>query len=544
MKYSLLLSLVLSLNCVFELTCSQSNGPIVKTDRGLIQGIKQSIDGVTINSYLGIPYALPPIGPRRYERPVEIRKPFTDIFPAKSFGNACEQNFIDAQEETPGFKLSENCLFLNIWTPEDASVDKLYPVFVNIHGANYTFGSAGAEDTRCDYLTVYTNIVTVNMNYRLGALGYSYGGTDQIVGNAGVHDIVLAANWIRSNIRGFGGDPERVTMTGLSSGSIILSSIFLTPTIPTDWFNRIVFMSGVAVEDITIKSVTDTFKVTKRLSKTLNCSEYSTLNDTFNIDELTCLKIVPGITIAQTKENELYQAAYGDKYIFPTPPRDLINSRKFPSGFKIMVGTETDEAYLGRNMKTRNVTEAIHKLSAFLQRLKITTIADAKKLVERYFVGIGEHDVEKIRKRVISFLSNMQFQCPSLLYSIAFAQNKANTIYSYRNNYVSAYGRAEGRPFGAKHTDDFSMFIGLPFRHRDRYDDKDREVSLFMMKVLADFVKGNEPFWPSIQVNGSRTDEIALPRWEIKNNSTLTNVDFDTDKDICLLWAKYLKLNV
>uniref|UniRef100_T1KJD1 Uncharacterized protein n=1 Tax=Tetranychus urticae TaxID=32264 RepID=T1KJD1_TETUR len=101
------------------------------------------------------------------------------------------------------------------------------------------------------------------------------------------------------------------------------------------------------------------------------------------------------------------------------------------------------------------------------------------------------------------------------------------------------------RPYGAGHADDHRLFLGEPFRSPEIYsDDKDREISRYMMKILSDFVKGKDLFWDSIKINGNQSDKISLPRWRIQNNEPFDKVDYDEDRDLCLDWAKYYGLQI
>jgi len=200
------------------------NHPVAHTESGLVIG--STTDGV--NEFLGIPYAAPPVGPRRWTPP----KPygfFPGFFlPATKFGSECTQ---------PGVIGNENCLFLNVYTPQNQPAQDLLedngrglPVMVWIHGGAFRRGSSDPYDpTRL----VKKGVIVVTINYRLGYLGlFAQSAIDaegHLNGNYGLMDQQFALKWVRNNIAGFGGDPDRVTIFGESAGGQSVYSQLASP---------------------------------------------------------------------------------------------------------------------------------------------------------------------------------------------------------------------------------------------------------------------------------------------------------------------------
>jgi len=197
------------------LTASADNPfpPIGLTESGLVIG--SATNGA--NQFLGIPYAAPPVGALRWTPP----KPY-GFFPglllnATSFGSECTQ-------ASGG---SENCLFLNVYTPQNVLVEDLtqdqgrgLPVMVWIHGGSLTYGAASIYNP--SFQLVQKGVIVVTINYRLGLLGFfaqsAIDAEGHENGNYGLMDQQFALNWVRRNIAGFGGDPNRVTIFGESAG--------------------------------------------------------------------------------------------------------------------------------------------------------------------------------------------------------------------------------------------------------------------------------------------------------------------------------------
>ena len=191
---------------------ASANTPIALTESGLVIG--STTEG--INEFLGIPYAAPPVGNLRW-RPPEPYGFFPGFFlQATQFGSVCPQT------GRTGVIGSENCLFLNVYTPQ-LGVGSLglrpLPVMVWIYGGGLINGSSNPYDPE---LLVKQGVIVVTINYRLGYLGFfaqsAIDAEDHLKGNYGLMDQQFALQWVRRNILGFGGDPFRVTIFGESAG--------------------------------------------------------------------------------------------------------------------------------------------------------------------------------------------------------------------------------------------------------------------------------------------------------------------------------------
>ena len=184
---------------------SAGDRPTALTESGVVIGLRNGV----MNEFLGIPYAAPPVGTLRWKPPKRYGYFPGFILQAAQFGSACTQ---------PGGVGSEDCLFLNVFTPSSDSGHGL-PVMVWIHGGGLQSGSSDPYDpTRL----VKKGIIVVTINYRLGYLGFfaqsAIDAEDHLKGNYGFMDQQFALKWVRRNIASFGGDPSRVTIFGESAG--------------------------------------------------------------------------------------------------------------------------------------------------------------------------------------------------------------------------------------------------------------------------------------------------------------------------------------
>jgi para-nitrobenzyl esterase len=204
------------------------NEPVVSAPAGKLRG---AVSG-ELNVFKGIPYAKPPTGEARWKPPVSL-PPWQGVRDARQFGTACIQPKPRAEsiyaDEPP--RMSEDCLFLNIWSPRNA---QKAPVFVWIHGGALTSGASS--------LAMYDGgklagrgVVFVSINYRLGILGYlahpqlSAESPDKISGNYGLLDQIEALRWVKHNIAAFGGDPANVTIAGESAGALSVMHLMTSP---------------------------------------------------------------------------------------------------------------------------------------------------------------------------------------------------------------------------------------------------------------------------------------------------------------------------
>jgi para-nitrobenzyl esterase len=222
-------------------------GP-VRIDTGLTSGAVEP-NGVT--AYLGIPFAAPPVGPLRW-RPPQPAAHWDGVRPADHFGASCMQvetgSWLPWTEEfmTHG-TISEDCLFLNVWTTAKPAGEK-QAVMVFLYGGAFREGSSSVAVYNGSALA-RKGVVVVTVNYRVGALGFlAYPGLTQeskhhASGNYGLLDQIAALQWVQRNIDAFGGDPKRVTIFGQSAGAISVADLMRSP-LAQGLFARAIAESG------------------------------------------------------------------------------------------------------------------------------------------------------------------------------------------------------------------------------------------------------------------------------------------------------------
>jgi para-nitrobenzyl esterase len=202
----------------------------VKIDAGLISGTTGSNPEVRV--YKGIPYAAPPVGALRWRQPQPV-SPWEGQLKADHFGPMCMQSAGMAGPSQSKTGTSEDCLYLNLWTAAKSANDKL-PVMVWSHGGGYTMGSGDSPGFDGEALAK-KGVVLVTYNYRLGVFGFfshpelTKESGKNASGNYGLMDLAGALRWVQKNISKFGGDPNRVTIFGVSAGAGLVANLVGSP---------------------------------------------------------------------------------------------------------------------------------------------------------------------------------------------------------------------------------------------------------------------------------------------------------------------------
>ncbi len=203
----------------------------VKTANGIIESTVAPKDGV--RGFKGIPFAEPPVGDLRWREPQPV-KDWTGVRNADEFGPACMQRISPASDYWLRSKgMSEDCLYLNVWTPAKSAEEKL-PVLVYVFGGGFQNGD-GSEPRYDGESMARKGIVAVSLNYRTNIFGFfshpelTQESPNHASGNYGLLDQVAALRWVQQNIAAFGGDPARVTIAGESAGSISVSALMASP---------------------------------------------------------------------------------------------------------------------------------------------------------------------------------------------------------------------------------------------------------------------------------------------------------------------------
>jgi para-nitrobenzyl esterase len=307
-------------------------GVIVETVSGKIEGERRG----SHERFLGIPFAAPPVGERRWRAP-EPAPQWSRVRPAVHFAPSAPQ----PPSALPGMAVGpqdEDCLYLNVYTPSADGAPR--PVMFWIHGGGFTTGSGSQALYDGGALAERGDVVVVTINYRLGALGYLHlPGCDA---NIGQLDQIAALRWTRDNIRAFGGDPEQVTIFGESAGGMAVATLLGMPG-ARGLFRAAIPQSGAAHNVHTRESAA---RVTSALLAALGQST----PELAKLRALPAAKLIEAQTAVMAERRALGQLAFCptvDPATLPKPPLDAVREGA-AKGVALLVGSNRDESKLFR----------------------------------------------------------------------------------------------------------------------------------------------------------------------------------------------------
>ncbi|XP_062355841.1 fatty acyl-CoA hydrolase precursor, medium chain-like isoform X2 [Cinclus cinclus] len=329
--------------------------PEAETKYGRVRGYQFKVDTAerTVNVFLGLPFAKPPVGSLRFSAP-QAPEPWEGVRDATSYPPMCLQDkeqgqrfsdLITNRKEKVPLQISEDCLYLNVYTPVPTGKQEKLPVLVWIHGGGLVFGAASSYDGSA--LAAFDNVVVVTIQYRLGIVGYFSTGDEHARGNWGYLDQVAALQWIQENIIHFGGDPGSVTIFGESAGGISVGALVLSP-LAKGLFHKAISESGTAALGL----FTDQPKEdAKKIAAVSGCEKSSSAEmveclrgktEEELIQDTTALQLCSKASPEKCKQDFFFISACVDGAFFPKSPRELL-SEKSISAVPYIIGVNNCE---------------------------------------------------------------------------------------------------------------------------------------------------------------------------------------------------------
>jgi len=328
----------------------------VKTANGTLEGTSDKSSG--IRSFKGIPFGEPPVGDLRWKPPQAV-KSWQGVRQADKFGPRCMQRAIFGDMGFRSNGMSEDCLYLNVWTPAKSSNEKL-PVLVYFFGGGFMAGD-GSEGRYDGESMAKKGIVAITVNYRLGVFGFfahpelTQESPRHASGNYGLFDQHAALKWVQQNIAAFGGDPKRVTIAGESAGSIAVSAQMASP-LSKDLMAGAIGESG---------SILGALSATPLAEGEQNGVKFATA---IGATSLAALRAMPAEQLLETtaKPGLPRFSPTVDGYFFPKSPFDIFAAGE-QAHVPLLAGVNSEEsgyfAVLGREKPTiENYRKALERL--------------------------------------------------------------------------------------------------------------------------------------------------------------------------------------
>ena len=340
-------------------TCASANAQQVRTDAGTIEGTT-SADG-KVQIFKGIPYAASPVGDLRWKAPQAVAK-WKGVKKATEYGARCMQGNVFGDMVFHDAGPSEDCLYLNVWTPGATSRTKL-PVMVWIYGGGFQAG-ATSEGRQDGEALAHRGVVIVSMNYRLGIFGFfshpelTKESPHHASGNYGLLDQAAALQWVKKNIAAFGGDPENVTIFGESAGSFSVSALMASPVSKSLMHHAIGESGAFFGRTLNAKPLADS---------EADGTKFGEANNAATLAQLRAMPAQPLLDVAMKGGNGFRFGPNIDGYFFPESPVEIYKKGN-QAHIDLLAGWNHDEGnfhgFFGKDEPTKeNYEKRIQQVS-------------------------------------------------------------------------------------------------------------------------------------------------------------------------------------
>jgi para-nitrobenzyl esterase len=451
-------------------------GPLtVKTAQGKVRG--KTINNGQVRAFLGILFAAPPVGALRWKAP-EPAAHWKGEHDATKYGAHCVQTpFQDMSFQDAG--ASEDCLYLNVFTPADAKGSSKLPVMFWIHGGGYFSGSASEPRHNGDFLPG-KGVVLVTINYRLGVFGFL--ATEELMredggsaGNYGLMDMIAALQWVKGNIAKFGGDAENVTIFGESAGSFAVSTLMASP-MAQGLFARAIGESGGALGDgLGGKTVAQQAPAGDEWAQSLGAKS------------LAALRAIPAETILQASHKSgapRFSQIIDGKVL--TEPVAATYAEGKQAHVPLLAGWNRDEG---------NMEAAKGMTVAQWQSQAATSFGDrAAEFLELY----PGTDDEQAARSSIDYSGDTFIAFDTWKWIEAQVKTGEAPVYRYHLELAAPVSKFHLEE-SAFHSDDIEYVFGaLDTRPGAVWRDEDRKLSELMMDYWTNFARTGDPNGPGL----------------------------------------------
>lgn len=461
-----------------------ATAPVVATKTGSLQGVRQA----TVDVFLGVPYAEPPVGALRWRAPVAV-KSWPEVRPANAYAASCYQEwpartfgpYTSEFVDTP--RHSEDCLYLNVWAP--AQRDAKAPVMVWIHGGGFAGGSGALSIYNGAHLAAQ-GIVVVTINYRVGPFGFlahpelTREAQGAGVGNYGLEDVIEALRWVRSNIQAFGGDPARVTIAGQSAGAIAVNDLIASPA-AKGLFARAIAQSGSGI-GIPAIALAEAERNGEHFAKAAGAASLGELRALAaeKIQAANPLYFGPPPPGAPARI-ELRPVL--DGVVLPVDPIEPVAS--LASRVPVMTGFNADEF-----MPARAPTVA-----EFQQSVRARYGEHAERLLALYPHASDQEAGQSARALVRDV-----YMASTYRWAVGRSSASAMPAYAYLFTHPSPVAKPPS--FGTFHSSEIPYVFGVLDRKHRPYGDADEQIARQLQSYWLNFIRTGDP-------NGG-----PYPRWD------------------------------
>jgi len=456
----------------------------IKIANGMLEG---NLEQTGIYSFKGIPYAAPPVGDLRWKEPQPVQS-WQGVRAAKNFGPRAMQPpiFTDMVFRSNG--MSEDCLYLNVWTP--GTKGKL-PVLVYFYGGGFVTGD-GSEPRYDGESMAQKGIVAITVNYRVGVFGLlahpelTKESPHQVSGNYGLLDQTAALKWVKENIAAFGGDPNKITIAGESAGSFSVSAQMASP-LSKNLIAGAIGESGSLLGALPPVTMNKAEENGVQFAKSVGVSSLAELR-ALNADTLLKMSFKYGVFRFPMTV---------DGYFFPKDPLAIFRAGE-QAHVPLLVGWNSEESGARAIMGNYPFTKA-----NFEKTVKLFYADKAAEVLKVYAVN-SDDDVAQAATDLAGdrFIGFSTWRWSDL-------QTKTGTKPVYRYYYTHPRPQAKG----AVHSAEIEYAMGnLPSNKVNAWTPDDYKVSNLMQQYFANFIKTGNP------------NSSGLPKWPATSSSPVVPV--------------------
>uniref|UniRef100_A0A915M9Q2 Acetylcholinesterase n=1 Tax=Meloidogyne javanica TaxID=6303 RepID=A0A915M9Q2_MELJA len=440
----------------------------VELQAGLLRGFESIFLHKRVRSFLGVPFAEPPIGELRF-LPPRLKKPWNETIEATTLASACYQgrdtyneSFWGSEMWNANTPVSEDCLYMNIWAPAEASN---LTVLVWFFGGGFWYGSPSLLLYDGKALALTANAIVVNINYRLGAFGYLYLGDSEVPGNMGMLDQQLALYWIRENIGAFGGNPKSVTIFGESAGASSIVAHLIAPG-SRGLFHNGILQSGSLDNRWSMDTPKRALEKSRDLAKLVGC------NRTNIHDMARCLRRVP-------------------------PAENIYNLPKFFD--------HQTQPLMGINEFNECVNTAFARLPEVIRAAAAYVYTGNN----RCDYANGQHRF--LADQVNQMVGDYFFTCDSLWFADQFDDSPGHVYIYYFDEPSSANPWPKWT--GVMHGYEIEFVFGIPLYNTSAgYSNRERTLSKKMIQLWTSFATTGVP-----SLSDHREDRLHWPQYHSQN---------------------------
>ena len=468
--------------------------PTVSVTGGRVSGVPGRESSVMV--FRGIPFAAPPVADRRWHAPGPVVG-WTGVRRADNFGASCIQTIVTERKPwtyefmTHG-EISEDCLFLNVWTAARSAKERR-PVFVYIYGGGFNEGS-GAVPVYDGEGLARKGLVFVSFNYRVGVLGFlahpelSKELTPHASGNYGLLDQIAALRWVQQNIAAFGGDPKRVTIAGQSAGGMSVHSLVASP-LARGLFHRAIVQSGGSsvgggAVNLGARTLADAEADGLKLGESKGASSLAALR------AMSWQKLTEPVPPEPGGAGglRLRFAPIVDGYVLPAAVRDIVAQGR-QNDVPTLTGANVGE--LGGLMGP----PAPVTVEAFVTRARQQYGAMADEFLALYPAANDEQ---------AATMQTQSSRAQALVSMYLWAKERARTAKTRTYTYLWDHTMPgpDAARFGAFHTSEVPYVLNTLYMSDRPFEATDRQIADMMSSYWANFAATGDP-------NGE-----GLPRWD------------------------------